>query len=381
MTARASALALLVAFHAAGAQSTREVRLDAGAAQVQQTGREARDAAGIFGVSWREGTPLFATLLSGAVTYAGDSTSAAQAGLASAWRPAERSAWQTEGGMIAAAFGSSPLARGGSFSGFLRERLALDAGGVWAGAAVGGTSRDNLASHSTVLDIGGWWRAGDLEATAWVSRARSDDFSLLEAAGIFLSRNAASYDLTDVAAELRYEHGPLLLDATETWRNGVRATSASQAAFYVSAIWTFSPRYSFTVGTGRQLADPVRGVPDVQVTSAAIRVALVPLRAAGAVEATRGASFATLTPKSSGALLVVRVVADDSAKVELAGSFSEWKPVPLTRTSDGWVAEIALPPGRHRVAVRISGGPWQAPRGTARVRDEYGGEAGLIVVP
>jgi hypothetical protein len=55
--------------------------------------------------------------------------------------------------------------------------------------------------------------------------------------------------------------------------------------------------------------------------------------------------------------------------------------VPLTRTNEGWEAEIALPPGRHRVAVRINGGPWQAPRGTARVRDEYGGEAGLIVVP
>jgi hypothetical protein len=95
----------------------------------------------------------------------------------------------------------------------------------------------------------------------------------------------------------------------------------------------------------------------------------------------RGAAFAVLSPKSSGALLVVRVVADDSAHVEVAGTFSEWKPVPLTRTNEGWEAEIALPPGRHRVAVRINGGPWQAPRGTARVRDEYGGEAGLIVVP
>jgi hypothetical protein len=119
----------------------------------------------------------------------------------------------------------------------------------------------------------------------------------------------------------------------------------------------------------------------MQITSAAIRIALVRARVAGSANSARGASFATLTPKSSGALLVVRIVADDSSRVELAGTFSDWKPVPLTRTSEGWEAEIALPPGRHRVAVRINGGPWQAPRGTARMRDEYGGEAGLVVVP
>ncbi len=368
MTARASALVLLVAFGATGAQSTREVRLDAGAAQVQQTGRDAHDAAGIFGVSWREGTPVFASLLSAAITSAGDSATAAQASLAAAWRANERSQWQTEAGMTAAAFGSSVLARGGSFSGFVRERLSIDAGGLWAGAALGGTSRDDVASHSTSVDIGGWYRAGDFEGSASLSRIRSDDVALLDAAGIFLPQDElATRDLADLALDLRYEHGPVLLDATGTFRNGVRATTTSQAAFYVTAVWTFSPRYSFAVGTGRLLADPVRGIPDMQITSASIRVALVPIRVAGPANTVRGAAFTALTPKSSGALLTVRIVADDGALVELAGSFSDWKPVPLTRTAEGWEAEIALPPGQHRVAVRINGGPWQAPRGTAAV--------------
>src|ERR1035437_6371791 len=153
MTARASALALLVALNAAGAQSTREVRLDAGAAQIQQTGRATHDVAGVFGFSWREGTPLFATLLSAAVTQTGDSATAAQAGLAAAWRATDRSAWQTEGGITVAAFGASILSRGGSFSGFLRERLALDAGGVWAGAAYGGA-----LAGGVLVPIGGGCR-------------------------------------------------------------------------------------------------------------------------------------------------------------------------------------------------------------------------------
>ena len=152
----------------------------------------------------------------------------------------------------------------------------------------------------------------------------------------------------------------------------------------MTAVWTFTPRYSLAVGTGRALADPIRGVPDMQITSASIRVALVaprPPASAPAESDTRGTAFAVLTPKSSGALLVVHIVTDDTSRVELAGTFSDWKPVPLTRTNAGWEAEIALPPGRHRVAVRVNGGAWQAPRGTAPVKDEFGGEAGLIVVP
>jgi hypothetical protein len=381
MTPRVSALVLLVALRAAGAQSTREVRVDAGAAQVEQTGRDAHIQAGTFGVMWREGSPLFAALLSGALTYAGDSASAAQAALVAAWRASTQSPWQTEGGTTAAAFGASVLARGGSFSGFLRERFSLDAGGFWAGAALGGTSRDNLASHSTSLDLGAWYRSGEFETSASVSRVRTDDVALLTAAEIFQPNGATNFDLTDITGEVRYEHGSLLLDATGTFRTGSRTTVASQSALYIAAVWTFSPRYSVAVGTGRLLADPVRGVPDMQITMASVRVALIPLRTASVSNAARGAAFATLAQKSSGAVLAVRIVADDTAHVELAGSFSDWKPVPLTRTNEGWEAEIALPPGRHRVAVRINGGPWQGLRGTARVRDEFGGEASLILVP
>src|ERR1035437_10164793 len=232
MTARASALALLVALNAAGAQSTREGRVDAGAAQIPQTGRATHDVAGVFGFSWREGPPLFATLLSAAVTQTGDSTTAAQAGLAAAWRATDRSAWETESGITVAAVRGSILSRGGSFSGFLRERLALDAGGVWAGAAYGGTSRDNLASHSTALDIGAWWRSGDFEATASVGRVRSEDFSLLEAAGGFLPNGAAADDLTDVATELRYEPGAPLLDAAGAPGTGARPPGGSQSSLY-----------------------------------------------------------------------------------------------------------------------------------------------------
>jgi hypothetical protein len=77
----------------------------------------------------------------------------------------------------------------------------------------------------------------------------------------------------------------------------------------------------------------------------------------------------------------VRVFATDTMVIEIAGDFSEWEPVPLEREGPYFVARVRLPPGKYRVAVRINLGVWRAPRNLARVRDDYGGEAGLIVIP
>lgn len=380
MIGRASALALLAAVQAAGAQTTREVRIDAGAAQVQQTGRSTHDLAGVFGFNWATGTPEYAALLSAAVTSAGDSASAAQAGLAAAWRPSENSRWQTEGGTTVAAFGSTPLARGGSFSGTLRERFTLGAADFWAGGSFGGTSRDGVGSHSTAVELGASWRAGDFEALASATRQHSNDIALFNAAELFVP-DGSSYGLTDYLGGLRYGRGPVTVDATETFRSAAHGTPSGQSAFFITAVWAITSRYSLALGTGRQLADPVRGVPDVQITSAALRISLLPAKALTRAAELRGTSFAAVSQTADGALLTIRVIADEESLVEVAGSFSGWNPIQLTRTDEGWEAEVHLPPGRHRVAYRIDDGPWRAPRGTAMVKDGFGGEAGLIVVP
>jgi hypothetical protein len=82
-----------------------------------------------------------------------------------------------------------------------------------------------------------------------------------------------------------------------------------------------------------------------------------------------------------GGELVVRVLAVESMLVEVAGDFSEWEPLEMEREGSFWVARARLTAGKHRVAVRVNLGPWRAPRNLARVRDDYGGEAGLVVVP
>jgi hypothetical protein len=53
----------------------------------------------------------------------------------------------------------------------------------------------------------------------------------------------------------------------------------------------------------------------------------------------------------------------------------------MEREAGVWVARVRLTTGKYRVAVQVDGGDWRAPRNLARVRDDFGGEAGLVVIP
>jgi len=78
--------------------------------------------------------------------------------------------------------------------------------------------------------------------------------------------------------------------------------------------------------------------------------------------------------------LIVQGPAAD--RVEIAGDFTQWQPVPLLPAAGGaWEALLVIPRGVHRINVRVSGGAWFAPSGTTRVQDDYGGEVGVFLVP
>jgi hypothetical protein len=53
----------------------------------------------------------------------------------------------------------------------------------------------------------------------------------------------------------------------------------------------------------------------------------------------------------------------------------------MVRDGGAFVHRLTLPTGTHRVAVRVNGGAWRAPRGLAAVADDFGGQAGVVVVP
>ncbi len=362
----------------AAAQAPNELRLEIGAAQVQQFARDTRSAA-LLGILWRESDVHFASMLSAAATYTRDSLSAMQGIGALFWRPSPESRFLTESGAAIANYGVTTLARGGNFSGWLRQRIALGDGGVWAGGSLAQTKRDDYDAHATSVEAGGWYRFSDVTASASLARRRTDDEPLMIASGIFLTRVADLYDLTDAALSAHYERGRLSLDASQLWRAGGGATTASQSAFFWTAGWELNPRFAVAVSGGRQLSDPSRGSPDVNLYSAVLRYALRTTPAD--VIGTNITSSARLLSTPDGTLLTVLVNAPDSVIVEMTGSFSGWEPVPLTRTPSGWQMQVILQPGRYRVAIRYDGGPWRAPGNLGRIKDDFDGESGLIIIP
>jgi 1,4-alpha-glucan branching enzyme len=77
----------------------------------------------------------------------------------------------------------------------------------------------------------------------------------------------------------------------------------------------------------------------------------------------------------------VSIAAADARRVEVAGDWNQWRPVPLRRADNGvWYLDLAIAPGVYRYAFRIDGQTWQVPRGVAAVDDGFGGKSAWLTV-
>ncbi len=78
---------------------------------------------------------------------------------------------------------------------------------------------------------------------------------------------------------------------------------------------------------------------------------------------------------------VVRVRAPGARTVEVMADFTDWSPVTLPPVGDLFVLAMSVPPGTHRIVVRVDGGAWRPAANTPAVDDDLGGRVGLLVVP
>lgn len=129
----------------------------------------------------------------------------------------------------------------------------------------------------------------------------------------------------------------------------------------------------------RYPANPLTGA----VGGSAVSVGVV-LRAgrppAARFEADRATRVRGVPAPARGARrLVMR--APRAARVEIAGDWNDWRPVPALRAPDGtWYADVRLRPGRYRYAFRIDGDRWAVPEGVAAVDDGFGGRSAWLTV-
>lgn len=68
-------------------------------------------------------------------------------------------------------------------------------------------------------------------------------------------------------------------------------------------------------------------------------------------------------------------------RVEVAGDWNGWTPVPTTRAADGaWYADVRLARGEYRYAFRIDGRTWSVPEGVPSLDDGFGGQSAVVSV-
>jgi hypothetical protein len=150
----------------------------------------------------------------------------------------------------------------------------------------------------------------------------------------------------------------------------------------LSAARDLSPTLALVAAAGRAGSDPVTSVPGARYFAIGLRLkvgapSLAPLPMLAATEAS--APFRIGPPVAAGREILVRAPAADT--VELAGDFTDWRPVALRRWSeDSWRILLPVAPGLHRLAIRVDGGEWRAPPGTRPVQSEFGGEVAEVVV-
>ena len=381
MRGPAAACLLIVALNGAAAQAPDEIRVEAGAASVRQAGNRSRTAA-LMGVTWRRINERIVTTASGSVTSARDSIDTAQGLLALRYQFAKRPNWRVESGVAGALFGLKSLSGGGNGAAFTRVQRARGMSGVWAGAATSVTNRTGDNFRSSAYDVGAWGEYRRTSGTIAAVQTRSLDTDLLSASSLPSRRPFGAYVVRDATFTIQQTFSAFDVAAIGTIRAGEGVTTkVNDRAFQLAAAFYLSPVVALTVSGGRQLADPLRALPDAKFLSASGRV-LFQRRDPAVPQIDRyGAIAMVRADPDGGATLTLRVLANSAARVEAYGSFSGWQPVPMQWVLDAWELQVHLPPGPQRVAVRVNGSEWRAPANLTKVTDEFGGEAGLVVFP
>ena len=364
--------------------------MDLGGATLRQPGSTDRRAAtaGVGGAYRRGAWTLTGE---GALSIAEDSLGAAQAVARIAFSPARFRGGTTEAEASATSFGVAWPGSNGNQSVLFRQSLQTGAVRVFGAVGFGKTlrfdpltQRFDIDTRGRVINAGVSGSRGPLSGTVTLQRATTDDWQLMEASGIFLKRVAPSYGLHDADVDLSWQTRRVGVTVSRSWRTGFGDTRGTANGYAASASWRVMEPLQFIVHGGKQMADPLRGVPQANYAGVVARwqrSRSAPLPSSAAPpRVVRNAEYALAT-RSGGADLTVQVNAPADAVVEIACSATDWTPVRVARDGSAFVARLQLVSGTHRVAVRVNGGAWRAPRGLTQVDDEFGSAAGIVVVP
>lgn len=247
---------------------------------------------------------------------------------------------------------------------------------VWVGPLAGHVSRGDGARAAWGASAGWWARraAGALGVT-----------------GTRVSVGDTVY--SDVELRVRWRRGAFDLEGSAGARVASRG-GGTGAYGDLSAAVRLAEGLALVVAGGNYPSDPVRGSIPGRFATAGVRV--TPRASPRAVAVRQIATFmlpdaardpaplarAQVAVEQVGGLAVLVVRVNGARRVEVMGDFTDWQPIALAASGAGrYQYALALPAGVHRFNLRLDGGPWGVPLGAGFAADEFGGSAGILVVP
>jgi hypothetical protein len=189
---------------------------------------------------------------------------------------------------------------------------------------------------------------------------------------------------TDAGLNVAWTRGRLELGADLGFRIGPRP-GGPRATARMSGSVGITPRVALVAGGGRIPSVPEQGLPAHGFATLGLRFDL----AEAVTRALPGYGVAVLpdpprfTLRSiDGDRRRIRVRAPGATTVDLVGDFTDWAPFSMWPTGSGWwEAVCTVPPGPHRLNIRIDGGPWIVPPDLESIEDEFSGAVGVLVAP
>jgi hypothetical protein len=252
--------------------------------------------------------------------------------------------------------------------------------GLWLGPGFGVVTQGfNFPDDLVQLDAGAWWRRSTVTLTAQALPTRIGKVKYAD----YVLGARWSPRRTEVVASAGYRRG------ADSVSVGVNRWAE------IGGTYWFMSHLALVGGIGVFPTELWRGLPGGRYASVAVRVATHAPRASDPqrlAELTQPYEISRLRNPKAGPERFTVVVERDGTRtlrlraprareVEMMGDFTEWLPVPMVPVGGGsYTLRVTLPAGVHRVNVRLDGGPWVAPPGLTTVRDEFGGEVGLLVV-
>jgi hypothetical protein len=292
-------------------------------------------------------------------------------------------------GEVSARLDHSVRAQGpgsGQALGHARAHLHGDGRGLWVGTARGGSwsalGRDGVSR----VDAGIWARLSAARWTLQFSRGTSFDTMPLADSPVLTSvvqgrRIRSEYG--EASTTLEWAGGPF--EASGSLARRVERASQRSNSWHVAGTWWVTRFLGVIGGAGRYSPDRWQAHPGGQYYTLALRVGLQPasrarLRPAPAEERAPSVTLFEAVEVDAGVWLV-RIMAPQARRVELAGDFSDWQPLQLEAGSDGaWSVTLPLASGTYRMNVRIDGARWTVPPGLGSTEDDFAGRVGLLVL-